>query len=99
LLVIIIDNALQYYRLTTGKTKIELAEESGIWAVTQDVNGLVPKTLNKYLKIDTIPKKRPNWNAVSQTVRFVLSQKTVNPCLEEKKKLEHLLEDLIQLMI
>ena len=99
LLAITIDNAIQYYRLTTGKTKIDLAEESGIWAVTQDVNGLVPKTLNKYLKIDTIPKKRPNWNAVAQTVRFVLSRKTANPCPEEKEKLEALLEELTNRMI
>jgi len=98
LLAIVMDSCVEYYRLAMGKTKTELADESGIWALTEDINGVFPKTMNKYLKLDTIPKKRPNCNAVSQTARFILSQKTSTPYPEEKKRLESLLEQLKNLM-
>ncbi|VEN75068.1 conserved hypothetical protein [Candidatus Desulfarcum epimagneticum] len=94
LLAIVMDHSLQYYRLTTGKTKVDLAEESGVWALTQDINGLIPKTMNKYLKIDSIPKKRPNIRAVTRTGRFVLSARPLTQYPDEKKKLESLLEQL-----
>jgi YesN/AraC family two-component response regulator len=91
--------SLEYYELTTGKTKIELADESGIWALTEDVNGFVPKTMNRYLKIDSIPQKRPNYKAAEKTARFVLSQEPVTQYPKLKEELEKSLQELRKLLL
>jgi YesN/AraC family two-component response regulator len=91
--------SLEYYELTTGKTKVELAEESGIWVLTEDVNGFIPKTMKRYLKINTIPQKRPNYKAVEKTARFVLLQEPDTPYPTLKEELEESLKELRKLLL
>ena len=99
ILATVMQLSLEYYELTTGKTKIELADESGIWALTEDVNGFVPKTMKRYLKINTIPQKRPNYKAVEKTARFVLSQEPVTQYPDLKEELENSLNKLRTLLL
>jgi FixJ family two-component response regulator len=94
LLVVIMTSSVEYYEMTNQKMKIDIAEESGIWAVAQEANGPVAKTMNKYLKIDTIPQKRPNYIKVQKTANFVLSKTSANKYPELRKSLKDKLKEL-----
>ncbi len=64
--------ALDLWMKTTGNTKADLAEQSGIWKVYVTCNGHErTQTLDKYLDINTLPKN-PRWQNVVSTVDFVL---------------------------
>ena len=66
--------SLRYWELASGKTKLELAEKSGIWTITKDYyEGGRARNLDRYLRIPTIPKK-PNLNNVLKTGDFVLAK-------------------------
>jgi YesN/AraC family two-component response regulator len=67
--------AVRYWELSYGKTKAALAEESSIWTVRLDKNvGCYrTRTMDRYLKISTIPKN-PNYNNVLNTGAFVLKK-------------------------
>ena len=67
--------SVRYWELSSRKTKVELAEESGIWAVMldKDVGCYRTRTMDRYLKISTIPKN-PNYNNVLNTGSFVLNK-------------------------
>lgn len=56
--------------LSLGKTKIELAEESGLWRITNDDGTLKTRTLNKYLRSTALPKN-PRVGTVVKTLEFV----------------------------
>ncbi|OGG99340.1 MAG: hypothetical protein A2600_12700 [Candidatus Lambdaproteobacteria bacterium RIFOXYD1_FULL_56_27] len=65
---------LRYWTQTTGKSKVELADESGIWNATVDANGTYrTRTLDRYLKYANFPQK-PRWRDILQTVYYVLQQ-------------------------
>ncbi len=53
------------------KTKLELAEESGLWPVYIDKSTPTTRTLDKYLNIDSCPKNPRSQRAVD-TAEFVL---------------------------
>lgn len=66
--------ALQYWRQTTRKGKVDLAEESGIWTATLEHGGSYrTRTLDRYLRLQTLPPN-PRFTDVMDTAHFVLSQ-------------------------
>jgi YesN/AraC family two-component response regulator len=66
--------SLRYWELASGKTKLDLAEQSGIWTITKDYyEGGRARNLDRYLRISTIPKN-PNLNNVLKTGNFVLAK-------------------------
>ena len=70
-LVRVMTVAIEYWEKTTKKTKIELAEDSRIWGVYLDRGLFQTRTLDKYLKLSTLPKN-PRWRDVLRTARFTL---------------------------
>ena len=62
-LVTLIRSALHAWEVTTQKSKIELAEESNIWAVSIDDGRLRTRTFDRYLKLEQLPKV-PRWREV-----------------------------------
>ena len=71
-LVQVMSLSLEYWRITTGKDKIALAEESGIWNVFYDKDSPRTRTLDNYLNINKVPKKQPRVQDVIATAHFVL---------------------------
>lgn len=89
-------HALNYWELDTQKTRVELAEESGLWNVTLEKAGVYrTQTLNKYLKLETLPK-HPRWKQVVKTVRFIL-ENTGGHTSGEVAKIRELLTELLDL--
>ncbi|MBF0286174.1 MAG: response regulator [SAR324 cluster bacterium] len=64
--------SLEYWELTTYKTKINLAEESKIWKVYLNQDTYQTRTLDKYLNLEKLPKN-PRWRDVLKTASYVLS--------------------------
>ncbi len=77
---------------STGKTKIELAEESGLRKVHLDKSSYYTRTLDKYLDIETLPK-RPRWRDVIKTAEYVLKQATSSENQELQNSLNNLKEN------
>lgn len=71
-LVALLTRALHLWETTTGKTKIDLAEESALWNVYLDRGTYKTRTLDKYLSLKTLPK-RPRWREIIKTASFVIS--------------------------
>ena len=64
--------ALELWRNETGTTKIDLADQSGIWKVYMNRDGYErTQTLDKYFSIKKFPKF-PRWSKVYMTIDFVL---------------------------
>ncbi|MCP4297654.1 MAG: response regulator, partial [Proteobacteria bacterium] len=72
-LVDIMCQSVAYWELQDGKTKVDLAEVSNIWRVYLDVGTYRTRTLDKYLRVETLPK-RPKWKDIIKTAIFVLTQ-------------------------
>ena len=88
-LVTLMRSALHAWEVTTQKSKIELAEESNIWAVSIDDGRLRTRTFDRYLRLEQLPKV-PRWREVVRTAYFVLSIPTIET--EIRLGLEHELE-------
>ncbi len=88
-LVTLMRSALHTWEVTTQKSKIELAEESNIWAVSIDDGRLRTRTFDRYLRIEQLPKI-PRWREVVRTAYFVLSNPAIEP--ETRSSLETELE-------
>ncbi len=88
-LVTLMRSALHTWEVTTQKSKIELAEESNIWAVSIDDGRLRTRTFDRYLRIEQLPKI-PRWREVVRTAYFVLSNPAIEP--ETRLSLESELE-------
>lgn len=80
-LVTLMRAALHTWEVTTQKSKIELAEESNIWAVSIDDGRLRTRTFDRYLRLEQLPKI-PRWREVVRTAYFVLS----NPAIEAETR-------------
>ena len=80
-LVTLMRGTLHTWEVTTQKTKIELAEESNIWAVSIDDGRLRTRTFDRYLRLEHLPKI-PRWREVVRTAYFVLS----NPAIERETR-------------
>jgi FixJ family two-component response regulator len=66
--------SLQYWRQTTRKGKVDLAEESGIWTASLEHGGSYrTRTLDRYLRLQTLPPN-PRFSDVMDTAHFVLSR-------------------------
>jgi PAS domain S-box-containing protein len=63
--------ALACWEHELGKTKLDLAEESGIWPVYIDKSTPTTRTLDKYLNLENCPKN-PRSKRVVETAEFVL---------------------------
>ncbi len=98
LLVIVMNLSLNYWNLTTQKTKMDLAEESKLWTVSREKDGLSTKTLDKYLRIEKLPSN-PRYNIGVETGYFVLSYPAIHPYPELKEKLKKQLEELEMLFL
>ena len=88
-LITLMRSALHTWEVTTQKSKIELAEESNIWAVSIDDGRLRTRTFDRYLRIEQLPKI-PRWREVVRTAYFVLSNPAIEP--ETRLSLESELE-------
>lgn len=72
-LVKLMNAVVQYWVESNGASKIDLANQSGLWKVYTDYNGYQrTQTLDKYLSVETLPKK-PKIKLVFQTANFVLA--------------------------
>lgn len=71
LIVKVINLSLNYWSLCTNDTKVEFAEKSKIWKVYLDRSTWQTRTLDKYMSLETLPK-RPRWRDVVRTGEFVL---------------------------
>ncbi|MCG9789525.1 response regulator [Vibrio mediterranei] len=71
LLVDTMTNALEYWESVTGQTKFAFAEQSGLWRVYLDRSTLQTRTLDKYLRLETLPKT-PRWRTVLSSVEYIL---------------------------
>ncbi len=67
----IMNLALSCWQHELGRSKLELAEESGVWPVYMDKSTPTTRTLDKYLNIDSCPKNPRSQRAVD-TAEFVL---------------------------
>lgn len=94
-LVKVMSATLNFWQNSTGKTKFDLAEESGLWRVYLDRSTLQTRTLDKYLHVETVPKS-PRWRTVISTIDFVLER-----CPEENKERSELevLRERLQALI
>ncbi|MGK5092483.1 PAS domain-containing protein [Deltaproteobacteria bacterium TL4] len=86
--------SLKYWEITTSKTKIELAEESGLWNSYLDRGSFQTRTLDKYLNLQTLPQK-PRWKDVVATVLYVLENCPSDS--NKKNEIEESLEKLQQM--
>ncbi|WP_188009068.1 hybrid sensor histidine kinase/response regulator [Grimontia hollisae] len=94
-LVKVMTMTLSYWSHSTGKTKFDLAEESGLWRVYLDRSTLQTRTLDKYLHVETVPKS-PRWRTVISTIDFVLER--CSDKSKERSELEILRERLQKLI-
>ncbi|MCP4686845.1 MAG: response regulator [Desulfobacterales bacterium] len=95
-LVTVMTVSLRYWKETTRKSKIELAEESRLWTATLDSAGTYrTRTLDRYLRIHTLPSN-PRVNDVLDTGYFILSNCPPHP--DMKAKLEEKIQQLEKLL-
>ncbi len=68
-------SSLELWELSTQSTRIELAENSGIWRVSIDNGRLRTRSMDRYLTLRLLPKK-PRWKEMLRTANFVLNECT-----------------------
>ncbi|MEN1727647.1 MAG: tetratricopeptide repeat protein [Pseudomonadota bacterium] len=86
--------AVETWEDSTGQTRIELAEQSGIWLVAIDDGRLRTRTLDRYLSVQRLPS-RPRWRQVVRTCRYVLIHCRLN--VERRERLNERLEAFLKL--
>lgn len=94
--VAVMNAVLACWEYELGKSKVDLADASGIWPVYMDKSTPTTRTLDKYLHIDTCPKN-PRCHRVVDTAEFVLRQSGDQQSLY-RQKLAEALEALRQTM-
>ncbi|GAD78480.1 hypothetical protein VEZ01S_02_00610 [Vibrio ezurae NBRC 102218] len=72
LLVDCMSCALEYWEAQQGNSKFTFAEQSGLWRVYLDRSTLQTRTLDKYLRIETLPKT-PRWRTVLNSLDYILA--------------------------
>ncbi|WP_245699451.1 tetratricopeptide repeat protein [Pseudoalteromonas byunsanensis] len=73
LMVEIMTLALNIWEHSSGRTRIELAEQSKVWKVNIDDGRLRVRTFERYLSTKTLPKK-PRWRNIISTANHVIEQ-------------------------
>jgi two-component system sensor histidine kinase ChiS len=92
LLVTLMQASLDLWERLTRKTRIDLAERSGVWRITIDEGRLRVRAMDRYLSLDTLPDK-PRWREVLRTAYFVLSELDLGA--EQRQQLETLIEAVL----
>ncbi|KJY88896.1 histidine kinase [Vibrio neptunius] len=88
-------SALLYWENVTGQSKFVFAEQSGLWRVYLDRSTLQTRTLDKYLRIETLPKT-PRWRTVLNSLDYILEHcQEMSP---ERTHIEHLRDKLQHLL-
>jgi PAS domain S-box-containing protein len=86
----VMNQALACWERELGKSKLDLAEESGIWPVYIDKSTPTTRTLDKYLNLDICPKN-PRSKRVVDTAEFVLrnvGDNSSSACLKLQEELD-----------
>ncbi|WP_394247699.1 ATP-binding protein [Vibrio profundi] len=88
-------NSIDYWESVTGETKFSFAEKSGLWRVYLDRSTLQTRTLDKYLRVETLPKT-PRWRTVLSSIEFILEH-----CKEQSPERTHIeaLRDKLQKLL
>lgn len=94
LLVELLTKSVQFWEMETGKSRADLAEESSLWTVTLDGSSRKTRTLDRYLDLETLPK-RPRWGNVTLTARHVMETLGSGPRVDELKNLLERLESTL----
>jgi tetratricopeptide (TPR) repeat protein len=82
LMVEIMTLSLSIWEQCTGKSRIELAEESKVWKVNIDDGRLRVRTFERYLNIKTLPKKPRRRNIISTANHVVIHANNDHPQLQ-----------------
>ncbi len=69
----LLQRAIEYWHIHTGKSGAHLGEASGYWSVSLDGSRLRARTMERYLSLETMPK-RPKWKPILDTAYYVLSE-------------------------
>ena len=94
--VTVMNLTVDYWVASTKTSRVELAEESGLWTVYIGKDGWArTQTLDKYLSKSTLPS-RPRWKNVVNTADFVLTACSDNSPL--RQNLEKALVRLRQIL-
>ncbi len=94
-LVKVMQQALLCWEFATGTTMVELAQESGLWAVHTEENRLRARTAERYLEVKRLPQK-PRWRNVVNTANYVLGHCPLPP--DKHHQLNEILNQLTQLI-
>ncbi|PMK04499.1 response regulator [Vibrio sp. 10N.261.55.A7] len=88
-------SAIDYWERVTGQTKFAFAEQSGLWRVYLDRSTLQTRTLDKYLRKETLPNT-PRWRTVLNSIDYILEH-----CQESSPQRSHLmvLRDKLQKLL
>jgi len=73
----LIRNSISLWQKYSNKSKVELAESSGLWRVYVDGSTAKTRTLDKYLSLQALPKN-PRWETVARTASYVLEECELN---------------------
>lgn len=92
-LVELMQTSLEAWERTTRKTRIDLAEASGVWRITIDDGRLRVRAMDRYLRLDTLPE-RPRWREVLRSAYFVLSEAPLEP--RQREQIEAMIETVLQ---
>ncbi|RJX74465.1 response regulator [Vibrio sinensis] len=95
ILVDAMTSAISYWESSTGQSKFSFAEQSGLWRVYLDRSTLQTRTLDKYLRVETLPKT-PRWRTVLNTLDYILDN--CNSASHERKHIEELRDKLQHLL-
>jgi PAS domain S-box-containing protein len=91
----VMNMSLSCWERELHKTKLDLAEESGLWPVYIDKSTPTTRTLDKYLNIDSCPKNPRSQRAVD-TAEFVLRNMSERLPDEKCAELQQALETFRQ---
>jgi two-component system sensor histidine kinase ChiS len=78
-------SAIDYWESVSGQSKFDFAENSGLWRVYLDRSTLQTRTLDKYLRVETLPKT-PRWRTVLNSADYILEH-----CIADTPQRNHLM--------
>ena len=90
-LVKLLRTALIFWERYSGKSKVDLAEESQCWRVYLDGTTAKTRTLDRYLSTKTLPDK-PRWRLAIRTANFVIDKCALSG--EDFEEITKLMDDL-----
>ncbi|PZQ19394.1 MAG: hypothetical protein DI564_01385 [Rhodanobacter denitrificans] len=82
-LVALMREAVDLWESSTRRTRVELAEASGVWRITIDDGRLRVRTMERYLTMERVPD-RPRWREVLRTAYFVVADCPLDAAQRER---------------